>query len=108
MYSLVELSSELVYDSGTQRWSTPKRCLLLYSHILTLTSIYIKAIKSQPSVIGYIAKSVALVGKGERHKSYQACDIAFVRFHSSQLSFLLLVKVCIVFELGSHSVAHIH
>ena len=60
-----------------------------------LTSIYIQAIKIQPSVIGYIAKSVALVGKGEIHKGYQACDIAFIHFHSSQLSFLLLIKVCI-------------
>jgi hypothetical protein len=67
----------------------------MFSHELALMSIYIQAIKIQPSVIGYIAKSVALVGKGERHKGYQACDIAFVRFHSSQLGFLLLVKVCI-------------
>ena len=68
----------------------------LSSHRLTLTSIYPKAIKIQPSVIGYIAKSVALVGKGGTHKGYQTCDIAFVCFHSlSQLNFLLLVKVCI-------------
>ena len=69
--------------------------VLLFSHRLTLTSICTKAIKIQPSVIGYIAKSVALVGKGERHKGYQTCGIAFVCFHSSQLNFLLLVKVCI-------------
>ena len=40
----------------------------LFLHILTLTSIYTKAIKIQPSVIGYIAKSVALVGIGEKHE----------------------------------------
>ena len=61
-----------------------------------LTSIYTKAIEIQPSVIGYIAKSVALVGNGERHEGYRACDIAFERFHSSHVSFLLLVKVCIL------------
>ena len=68
----------------------------LFSHALMLTSIYTKAIEIQPSVIGYIAKSVALVGNGERHEGYRACDIAFERFHSSHVSFLLLVKVCIL------------
>ena len=68
----------------------------LFLHTLTLTSIYTKAIKIEPSVIGYIAKSVALVGNGERHKGYRACDIAFERFHSSHVTFLLLVKVGIL------------
>ena len=67
----------------------------LFSHTLSLTSIYTKAIEVQPSVIGYIAKSVALVGNGDRYSGYRACDIAFERFHSSHVSFLLLVKVCI-------------
>ena len=59
-----------------------------------LSLIYIKSIKIQPSVIGYIAKSVALVGNGEKHKAYGACDIAFERFHSTHVTFLLLIKVC--------------
>ena len=67
----------------------------LFSLTLTLTSSYAKAIKVQPSVMGYIAKSVALVGNGDRHSGYRACDIAFERFHSSHVTFLLLVKVCI-------------
>ena len=58
-----------------------------------LTSIYTKAIKIEPSVIGYITQSVALVSNGERHKGYRACDIAFERFHSSHVTFLLLIKV---------------
>jgi len=61
--------------------------------------IYTKAINLQPSIIGYIAKSIALVGKGERHNGYRSCDIAFERFHSSHVTFLLLIKVCI-FYLG--------
>ena len=65
----------------------------LLSHALTL--IYIKSIKIQPSVIDHIAKSVALVGNGEKHKAYRACDIAFERFHSTHVTFLLLIKVCI-------------
>ena len=67
----------------------------LFSYTLTLTSIHTKAIEIGPSVIGYIAKSVALVGNGDRNSGYRACDIAFERFHSSHVSFLLLVKVCI-------------
>ena len=65
--------------------------LALLSPAATLN--YIKSIKIQPSVIGYIAKSVALVGNGERHKAYRACDIAFERFHSTHVTFLLLIKV---------------
>jgi hypothetical protein len=44
---------------------------------------------------GYIAKSVALVCNGEKHKAYRTCDIAFQRYHSTHISFLLLIKVCI-------------
>ena len=68
----------------------------LLSHILTLTPCYAKAINLQPSVIGYIAKSIALVGKGDRYMGYRTCDIAFGLFHSSHVTFLLLIKVCIV------------
>jgi WD40 repeat protein len=53
-----------------------------------------ESIEIQPSVIGYIAKSVALVGNGEKHKAYRTCDIASVRFHSTHVTFLLLIKVC--------------
>ncbi|KAI9462971.1 hypothetical protein HD554DRAFT_1425706 [Boletus coccyginus] len=60
------------------------------------------AINLQPSAIGYIAKSIALVGKGERHKGYRACDIAFERFHSSHVTFLLLTKAIVVFMAGEH------
>ena len=60
------------------------------------TLIEIKAIKIHPSVIGYIAKSIAHIGKGERDRGYQTCDIAFERFHSSHVTFLLLVKVRIL------------
>ena len=65
--------------------------IALLSHALSLN--YIKSLKIQPSVIGYIAESVAHVGKGEKHKAYRACDIAFERFHSDHVAFLLLIKV---------------
>ncbi|KAF8127988.1 hypothetical protein EV363DRAFT_1171410, partial [Boletus edulis] len=67
--------------------------LALLSRNLTLTPIYTKVINIQPTVIGFVAKSVAHVGKEERYKGYRTCDIAFEHFHSSHLSFLLLVKV---------------
>ncbi|KAF8548919.1 WD40 repeat-like protein, partial [Imleria badia] len=59
-----------------------------------------KATQLQPSVIGYIAKSIAHVGKGERHKAYEACDIAFELFHSSHGTFILLIKAIIMFMAG--------
>ena len=58
--------------------------------------MYTKAISIQPSVIGYIAKSIALVCKGEKYDGYRACDIAFEHIDSSHISFLLLIKVRIV------------
>ncbi|KAF8436010.1 hypothetical protein L210DRAFT_3549851 [Boletus edulis BED1] len=53
-----------------------------------------------PSVIAFLAKSVAHVGKGEKDKAYRACDIAFEHFHSSHVTFLLLIKAIIVFMAG--------
>lgn len=65
-------------------------CLLLYRRSML---IYIQSLNVQPSVFGYIAKSFTLVGNGEKHKAYRACDMAFQHCHSSHVSFLLLVKV---------------
>ena len=70
-----------------------KVLVVLTPRSLTLTLIYTKAIKIQPSVIAYIAKSLAHVGNGETHKAYRTCDIAFEHFHSSHTSLLLLIKV---------------
>ena len=93
MYSPVVLSSEPAWDTRTLHSMMPKRYLPLL-HTLMLTLIHTKSIRIQPSIIGYIAKSVALVGKGEKYDGYRACDIAFERFHSTHVSFLLLIKVC--------------
>ena len=71
----------------------------LFTRTMMLTLLYTKALKIKPSLIAYIAKSLAHVGNGERDKGYRACDIAFERFHSSHVTFLLLIKVC-VFVLG--------
>ena len=69
--------------------------LALLSHSLTLTPTRTKAIDAQPSIIAYIAKSLAHAGKGEKDKAYLACDIAFEHSHSSRIPLPLPIKVCI-------------
>ncbi|KAF8120480.1 hypothetical protein EV363DRAFT_1459149 [Boletus edulis] len=49
-----------------------------------------------------MAKSVAHVGNGDKDKGYRTCDIAFEHFHSSHVTFLLLIKAIIVFMAGEH------
>ena len=66
-----------------------------FPHTLTLTLIHTKSIAAEPSIMGYIAKSVSLVGKGEKFAAYRACDTAFQHTHSTYVDFLLLIKVCI-------------
>ena len=65
----------------------------LLTCVLALTLVYIQAIKIQPCVIGYITKSIAHIGNGERDKGYQACDIVVGLFDSPHSAFLLLIKV---------------
>ncbi|KAG9315542.1 hypothetical protein JVU11DRAFT_3162 [Chiua virens] len=62
------------------------------------------SLRIHPSVVSYIAMSVALVGKGEnlKHEGYRLCDIAFQHAHSSHVSFLPLVKAIIIFMAGDH------
>ncbi|KAF8127148.1 hypothetical protein EV363DRAFT_1345315, partial [Boletus edulis] len=49
-----------------------------------------------------LLQRVAHIGKGEMHKGYRTCDIAFEHFHSSHLGFLLLTKAIIVFMAREH------
>jgi tetratricopeptide (TPR) repeat protein len=60
------------------------------------------AIDIQPSIIAYIAKSAAHVGKGERDAAYRACDIAFAYSYSSHATLLLFIKAIIVCMAGEH------
>ena len=90
------LASRALVRARLRQWDAAiadatKVPVALFSHALTL--IYIKSIEIEPSVIGYIAKSVALVGSEERHKAHRTCDIALVRFHPTYITFLLLIKV---------------
>ena len=69
--------------------------IALLSHSLTLRPTHTKAIDAHPSIIAYIAKSLAHVGKGEKDMAYLACDIAFERSHPSDIPLPLHIKVCI-------------
>ena len=64
-----------------------------FSSVPTLTRICTQAIDVRPSVIAYIAKIVAHVGNGERHKAYWTCDVASQHIHPSHFNFILLIKV---------------
>ena len=65
-----------------------------FSHAWSLIPFPIKSITIRRSLVGYVAKGVALVGKGEKDKGIRVCDISFRYFHSEHVSFLLLFKVC--------------
>ena len=97
-YLLVELSFEHACDSGTTRSTMLKRSRLFSSFFHILGLIDIQSIKIKPSLFGYIAMSLALVGNGEKHKAYRACDIAFQHCHSSHVPFLLLLKVSVMWS----------
>ena len=68
--------------------------LALLSHSSMLTPSRTKAIDAQPSMVAYIAKILAHVGKGEKDKASLECDIAFEHCHSSQILLPLPIKVC--------------
>lgn len=68
-----------------------------FSHT-TLRCIRFQSIDIQPSVIGYIAKSIALCGQGRHEDSMQAFDLSFSYCRTEQVNYLLLVKVCMTYE----------
>ena len=72
------------------------------SYKLTLIPTYIESIAIQPSLM----ESVSPVGNGKKLEAYRACDIAFEHCHSTYVSFLLLIKVCILVP-GPSSAAHV-
>lgn len=68
----------------------------------TLKYICFQSIDIQPSVIGCIAKSIALCGQGRHEDSMQAFDLGFNYCSADQLNYLLLVKVCMTYERRSN------
>ena len=97
IYSLVELSFPLVCKDGMQPSSMPKWYFLpVHSYADAHPALH-KGPRHRTVAHCLHRKSLAHVGDGERDKGYTACDIAFERFHSSHVTFL--IKVC-MFVLG--------
>lgn len=46
-------------------------------------------------MIGYIANSIALASQGKTAEACRTCDIAFEHFHSTHVTIILLIKVCV-------------
>ncbi|KAF8546776.1 hypothetical protein OG21DRAFT_1527604 [Imleria badia] len=75
--------------------------LLSRSHMLI--SGYHKSIKICPSVVGYISKSVALIGSGRKEDGLGIFDLAFRHCDAIDVDFLLLIKAVIRFMAGEHN-----
>ena len=67
----------------------------LIFHTLMLTMGLPKSIRIRPSVIGYIAKSVALIGGERKEQGYRVFDLAFKYCDPQTVNLLLVLKVCI-------------
>ena len=65
------------------------------SYILVLNLNYQKSIEIRQSIIGYTAKSIALIGGGKKEEGCRVFDLVFRHCHPNEVDFLLLIKVCI-------------
>ncbi|KAF8548191.1 hypothetical protein OG21DRAFT_1489599 [Imleria badia] len=76
-------------------------------HLLSRTLILIpcnpKSINIRPSTIGYIAKSVALIGNGQKEDGLRVFDLAFRHCPPTYVDLLLLIKAVILFMAGEHN-----
>ncbi|KAF8548670.1 hypothetical protein OG21DRAFT_1489192 [Imleria badia] len=73
-----------------------------------LISPYHKSISIRPSVIGYIAKSVALIGSGKKEDGCRVFDLAFRHCPPKGVDLLLLIKAVVLFMTEEHNVAVSH
>jgi hypothetical protein len=92
------LANRAIVRAHLRRWDVAivdvekvSPCLL--SHPLYLTLINSKSINIRPCVIGYISKSVALIGGGKKEEGCRVFDLVFTHCHPHDLDVLLLVKV---------------
>ena len=74
----------------------------LPSPALTFILICCKSIKIHPSLNGYIAQGLALIGAGKKAEGCGVYDLAFRHHHTMDVDLILLIKVCILraVELG--------
>ncbi|KAF8129237.1 quinon protein alcohol dehydrogenase-like superfamily, partial [Boletus edulis] len=59
----------------------------------------------RPSVIGYIAMSVALIGKGQKEQGCRVFDLAFRHCDPTDMDALLLIKAVVLFMSGKYNEA---
>ncbi|KAF8126560.1 hypothetical protein EV363DRAFT_1434140 [Boletus edulis] len=64
-----------------------------------------KSIEIEPSVTGYIAMSVALIGNGQKEQGCRVFDLAFRHCDSTHMDTLLLIKAVVLFMSGKHNEA---
>ena len=82
--------------------------LRLLSHTPMFNLNHYKSIKVHPSVNGYIARSLALIGGGKKADGCRVYDLAFRHCHTIDVNHILLIKVCILraVELGGSSATY--
>ena len=80
------------------------------SHTLMFTLGCYKSIKINPSVNGYIAQSLALIGAGKKAEGCRVYDLAFKHYHPIDVDLIHLIKVCILrsAELGFPSATYLN
>ncbi|KAF8129264.1 quinon protein alcohol dehydrogenase-like superfamily [Boletus edulis] len=59
----------------------------------------------EPSVSGYIAMSVALIGNGQKEEGCRVFDLAFRHCDPTDMDTLLLIKAVVLFMAGKHNEA---
>ncbi|KAF8555612.1 hypothetical protein OG21DRAFT_1483751 [Imleria badia] len=62
-----------------------------------------ESIKNHPSVIGYIAKSVALIGEGKKREGCEVFNQVFTHCDRIDVDLLLLIKAVVLFMAGKHA-----
>ena len=79
------------------------------SHALMFILNYYKSIEIDPSVNAYIAQSLALIGGGKKAEGCRVYDLAFRHYHTIDVDFILLLKVCILddVEVGCPSATYL-
>ncbi|KAF8451929.1 hypothetical protein L210DRAFT_3514581 [Boletus edulis BED1] len=87
--------------SGEESLRHPEVGLRVWYDVLIFSHLHLRHQYPAYPSLGLLQR-VAHIGKGEMHKGYRTCDIAFEHFHSSHLGFLLLTKAIIVFMAREH------
>ncbi|KAF8551893.1 hypothetical protein OG21DRAFT_217664 [Imleria badia] len=99
--SLSEILSNYLYKNHLTLANRTLSSLLSHTLMLIMNPPH-KPIKICPSVIGYIAKSLALIGGGGKREGCQVFDLAFRHCDRTDVDLLLLIKAVVLFMAGEH------